>query len=111
MRNVIDRMKKMISKITARSALLILCAAVFAVSEYMLISYYAQGAREEQEFRKLADVVAAQEPSISDSADAPSSKEATPKSECLPCPLTGSWKEQNPDIGVVKKRVQPSTTR
>lgn len=103
MRKAIDGMKKIISKITARSTLLILCAAVFVVSAYMLISYYAQGAREEQEFRKLADVVAAQEPSIPDSADAPSSETAAPESQTSVLSAYQLLHEQNPDmIGWVK---------
>lgn len=98
MRNSIARMKKIKSKITLRSALLILCAAVFAVSAYMLISYYAQGAMEEQEFRKLADAVAAQEPPIPDSADAPSSEPAAPESQTSVLSAYRKLHEQNPDM-------------
>ena len=103
MRNAIDRMKSMTSKITARSALLILCAVVFAVSAYMLISYYAQGAKEEQEFRKLADVVAAQRPPLSDSAHTPSTEAETPISETSVLSAYRELHEQNPDmVGWVK---------
>jgi sortase B len=103
MKSAIDRIKKMTSKITIRSALLIICAAVFAVSAYMLISYYAQGAQEEQEFRKLADVVAVQQPSLSHSAGTPPTEAETPLSEMSVVSAYQQLHEQNPDmVGWVK---------
>ncbi len=52
------KLKGMVHRLFARHALLVLCLAVFVVSAYMLISYYAQGSREESAFQKLAAIIA-----------------------------------------------------
>jgi len=73
----------------------------------MLISYYAQGAREEQVFRKLAEAVAASDPSSEpDSADAHTdapSETGTSQSEPDIWSVYRELHEQNPDmVGWVK---------
>ncbi len=52
----------MAGRLRPRLMLWILCLTVFAVSAFMLISYYAQGDKEQSAFQELAAVAAAEEP-------------------------------------------------